>query len=324
MLLNHNAQRVYIQCVFLIAFAVPANAQFTSAFGGAESATVRGAVQNVPIGHGLLVELDGASGSYGSYRTEIGQQGAFMFMAVPQGHYILKVVDRYGTVIQREFVEVNRMMAPVNLRLPERKREDAKPGTISIQRLAHKVPKNARKEFERAEEAAQDGEMAKSVVHLRKAVEIDPEYFEALVNLGARLLRQNQPAEALSFFEKALRVDENSSILLSNTATALLMLNRAAEAERAARTSAELNPLNARARYMLGLALLQQNKDIPEALENLQRISQEFPYARVALAQAFTAQGRKDRAAGELQAYLDSGRPENREKVETWLASLKR
>jgi thioredoxin-like negative regulator of GroEL len=75
---------------------------------------------------------------------------------------------------------------------------------------------------------------------------------------------------------------------------------------------------------MLGLALLQQNKDIPEALENLQRISQEFPYARVALAQAFTAQGRKDRAAGELQAYLDSGRPENREKVETWLASLKR
>jgi tetratricopeptide (TPR) repeat protein len=307
-----------------MAFAISANAQIATAFGGADTATVRGTIQNAGAGHGLLVELDASAGSYGGYRTEVGQQGSFMFMGVPQGHYVLKVVDLYGNVIQREFVEVNRMMAPVSVRLPVRRTEPAKAGTVSIQRLAHKVPKEARKDFERAEKAAENGDTDKSIEYLRKAVERDPEYFEALVNLGARLLRDNQPGEALTFFERAMRVDEANSILFSNTATALLMLNRAGEAERAARRSAELNPLNTRARYMLGLALLQQNKDIPEATENLQRICGEFPYARVALAQSLAARGKKEEAAGELQAYLDSGRPENREQVKTWLATLNR
>jgi thioredoxin-like negative regulator of GroEL len=75
---------------------------------------------------------------------------------------------------------------------------------------------------------------------------------------------------------------------------------------------------------MLGLSLLHQNKNIPEAMENLQRICHEFPYARVALAQALAAQGKNAEAAGELQAYLDSGRMEEREKVKSWLATLNR
>jgi cytochrome c-type biogenesis protein CcmH/NrfG len=243
-------------------------------------------------------------------------------MGVPSGTYVVKVVDLYGNVLTREFVNVSGVSPPVTLRLPERKQETAKAETISIQRLAHQVPKAARKEFERAAKAARKNQADQCIAHLRKAVELDPEYFEAHVNLGVRLIRSGNAAGALTAFEQALRLDETHSILYSNTSTALLMLKRAGEAERAARRAVELDPLNARARYMLGVSLLEQNKQIAEAVSTLQSVCDAFPYARVALAQTLAAQGKRQEAVVMLQAYLDSGRMENREQVQTWITSL--
>jgi tetratricopeptide (TPR) repeat protein len=320
----HCVLRAHLLSLLVIAFALSANAQYPLPFGdrGSEPATVRGVIQNTAIGSHLVVELDSAIGSHGGFRSDVAQQGSFTFMSVPQGQYILKVMDFYGTVIHREFVEVNQMVGGITVRLPEMKRETGRGGTVSVQRLMHKIPKEARKEFERAEKAAGKGDNAQSIAHLKKAVQIDPEYFEAYVNLGVRYLREENADEALRSFEQALKIDESNSIAYSNTASALLLLDRFGDAEKAARRSLEIDPGNPRARYMLGLALIQQQKSLPEAVENLQRVCDSFPYARVAVAHVFAKQGKTDEAKGELNAYLKSGRPENRDQVKTFLANL--
>jgi tetratricopeptide (TPR) repeat protein len=315
MSLTRSAIGVLIFCAFPVNAQVP---QFS-----AETVAVRGSIDNVAAGH-FLVELESRSAAFHGQRTDVGVQGTFSFMGVPLGQYSLIVTDIYGNVVHREFVEVQRAMGPISIRLRETRKEPVNGGTISLRRLQHKVPKAARKLFEKAEKAAEKGDAAASISLLQQAVEKDPEYMEAWVNLGARQLKTNDPASALKAFEKAIALDEGMSLPYSNSATALLMLGKPAEAEAAARKAIERDPLNVRARYMLGIALVQQAKDIPEALENLERACEQFPAARIVLAQVLSRQGNTEQAKGELEAYLASDRVENREQIEKWLNSLNR
>jgi tetratricopeptide (TPR) repeat protein len=289
---------------------------------GGELVPVKGIVQARGAIGNLMVEIDSIGGGLNGFRTEVGHQGSFRFMGVKPGHYTLKVVDLYGNVIQREFIDVHRSSGPVIIRLEQPEKEPSKGGVISVQRLQHKVPKAARKEHERADKAMKENDVEKSIAHLKKAVEIDPQFVEAYINLGARHLKLNQPEKALAAFESAVKIDENLSVGYSNAAAALIVLQRFEEAETAAQKALDSDPTNLRGRYMLGLALLHQNKDVDKAVNNLQRACAEFPAARIAVAQAFASLGQREQAKHELRSYLDSGRPEDREQVETWLARL--
>jgi hypothetical protein len=57
----------------------------------------------------------------------------------------------------------------------------------------------------------------------------------------------------------------------SEEAAALAMLNRWAEAEMAARRAVQLDPRSTAAQYMVGLAMLMQDKVTPEVVEHLAR-----------------------------------------------------
>ena len=68
---------------------------------------------------------------------------------------------------------------------------------------------------------------------------------------------------------------------------------------------------------------MQQQKDTPEALDNLQRACEKVPRARLLIADVVEKRGDIERARKELQAYLNSGKSEDREAVQTWLADLR-
>ena len=61
-------------------------------------------------------------------------------------------------------------------------------------------------------------------------------------------------------------------------------MERFSEAEAAARQAIHLNAGSVTARYYLGLALAQQHKNTPEALDNLQRACDDVPRARLVAA----------------------------------------
>ena len=64
----------------------------------------------------------------------------------------------------------------------------------------------------------------------------------------------------------------------------LLTLNRPAEAKQEARRTLELSPGLIEAHYLLGAALLMQEKITPEAAEHLTIAAPKLPQARTSLA----------------------------------------
>ena len=57
--------------------------------------------------------------------------------------------------------------------------------SISLERLAHKVPKPARKEYDRARSERDKRRLAEAEAHYQKSLELDPEFVEAANDLGA-------------------------------------------------------------------------------------------------------------------------------------------
>ena len=90
---------------------------------------------------------------------------------------------------------------------------------------------------------ARDGERGASLSAVQRAVEIDPENAHALRNLGALLIQEN-PEEALPYFERAVRLlpeDQNSHY---GQAQCLLELGRSQEADGLFLKTIEMDPLS--------------------------------------------------------------------------------
>lgn len=271
---------------------------------------------------GLTVELRDIHSRMVAGQAIAGLDGRFQIGNLRPGDYQLRVTNGVGGVIEQQYVRVNGVGDFVTVRLPEVKRERPVSGTVSVARLGHKVPGKARKEFDKAVKAAEKNDSQKAIEHLKKAIEIDPDFMEAYNNLGARYLRINQPAEAAVQLERAVQLDGSSSQAHSNLAIAYLMLQRFDEAEREAREAVTLDSTSNSARYVLGMALAAQNRDSQEAVLNLDAAAREIPKARLTAAQVLARDGQRAAAAAELRKYLDSGHGENREEVQEWLAEL--
>lgn len=93
--------------------------------------------------------------------------------------------------------------------------------------------------------------------HLRRALEINPQYPEALNDLGTLLTSAGKYPEAVGHFSNALTLNPNYSEAHNNLALALTHLNRFPEAIDHYKTAISLNPLFPKALNNLGAALAQ-------------------------------------------------------------------
>ena len=55
-----------------------------------------------------------------------------------------------------------------------------------------------------------------ALINFDKALKIDPAFFDSLVNVGNCLQKIEAYEEAISFYERALKIDGNNPQLLSN------------------------------------------------------------------------------------------------------------
>jgi tetratricopeptide (TPR) repeat protein len=309
----------YILCLslVLVSLAPCAEAQFDSR----NSVSVSGEVETAGASTaGLVIVL--SWGGELDRRADVRSGGDFDFWDVPSGHYELKVATLHGQVIHSEYVSLNSMTNRISVRLPQEKVERPASGTVSAAKLRHKVPSKARKEFEKGVEAARKNDSAAAIGHLTRATELDPDFMEAHNNLGAQHLKCEGYEPALAAFQKAVELDPGARAPLVNLAATLLTMERSAEAETAARKAIRLDASSGTSRYLLGLALLQQQKNTSEALDNLQRASETVPRARLAIAEVMEKRGDVERAKKELRAYVNSAKPKDRQSVENWLAEL--
>jgi tetratricopeptide (TPR) repeat protein len=162
--------------------------------------------------------------------------------------------------------------------------QNSEAGVVSAHALAHKPSKAALKELDRGVLAWRKGRNDEALEHLTDAIRLDPGFVEAHIGLGAFYDDAHQPALALDHFNLALLLDPQSLWATVAKAAVLMTLNRPDEAEQAARRALQLSPGLFQADYLLGAALLAQDKITPEAAEHLRIAASKLPQAQPFLA----------------------------------------
>lgn len=155
---------------------------------------------------------------------------------------------------------------------------------------------------------------AEAVVHLNRALDLEPANFEAHLMKGTCLLgmgRREAVIEARDSFENAVRLKPDSA-----PARRLLALTRAAlgeteEARKEYETAVKLAPSDARIRFELGILLLNAGKPAEAAshLEKAAALDRKTPEYPWALGMAYKRMKKYSEAAGSLEkaAALASG-----------------
>lgn len=207
-----------------------------------------------------------------------------------------------------------------------KEKRDAK--VVSAGELDRKAPEAAVREFERAARARADGHLEEAVAHLRKSLEIYPEYLKARNDLGAYLMAQGKLEEAAEELRRAAGLDPNSFNPRLNLGIVLIQQQKLREAADVLDKALALDPSSAAARLYAGVAFLGLGEG--ERAERELSTAYEAGGAQYALAQfylgkLYAERGERERAVNAYETYLRD-RPDaaNAEKVRQLIESLRR
>src|SRR5262249_28413151 len=174
-----------------------------SRYSNSVSGSVRGA-DNRPLGN-VHVELRDSNGSIvGSAST--GNGGGFEFRQIAPGAF--PVIATPGGGQAEERVEGNSLTNTVNLRMAtsgSKPPNDTGRSTVSV--AQYRVPERAREELRKAREASVKGKVPEAQTHVAKALEIYPQYADALTMRAILKLAARNAEGAVQDLAQAIRYD---------------------------------------------------------------------------------------------------------------------
>jgi tetratricopeptide (TPR) repeat protein len=190
-----------------------------------------------------------------------------------------------------------------------------------------KVPASAVKEFERGTKAREDGRLDEAVSHLRKALDIYPDYLKARNDLGAYLLAQGKLEEAAAELRKATEIDPKSFNPRLNLGVVLIQQQKFREAADALERALSLDPTSAAAHLYAGVALLgsgaaeRAERELSAAYESG---GSQYALAQFYLGKLYADRGERERAVKAFETYLrDKPDAANAEKVRRMIETLR-
>src|SRR5450432_1983802 len=238
-------------------------------------------------------------------------QGQFSFRGLTPGIYDV-VVDADPNRFDVTSVTVEVFPnAPALLRivLKDKKGSELKnaAGTVSTSEFDPAIPAKAKKEFERASDASNEGKTEEAIAHLRKAIEIYPSYLMARNDLGTQLLAQGKLAEAAEELQRAIKIDPKAFNPKLNLGIVLVQQQNFSEATTVLKDAVALNSAAPSARLYYGIALAGIN-DLETAEKEL-KASHELggsPYALALyhLGHLYLNRGNRKKAVEAFERYL--------------------
>jgi tetratricopeptide (TPR) repeat protein len=266
-------------------------------------------------------------------RTLADEDGRYAFYGLGFGVYrvVVPAVGDYAAASQE--VEISGSPDSVIIRtvdftlVPRRgdPRSSSPPSAVFTQ----EVPRGAEEEYKKGVKALERGAGDEGVAHLKRAVEIFPDYYSALLRLGAEDARAGKYEQAVPLLRRACKVNPSSPASHVMLGMSLVELGQYAEAAPALELGKSLDPKSVNAHLYLGIAQSEAG-DAARAEANLRRAYElggaaHAAIAHLHLASLYDRQGKYQRAADELEAYLrDVPTAKNSAKIRQVIESLRR
>lgn len=180
----------------------------------------------------------------------------------------------------------------------------AKPGVVFVQ----EVPEPARKEYEKGTELLEkSNKRQEAFAALKSAIDIFPQYFDALETLGTEQVKDAQYEAAIPLLTKALEVNSRAYASCFALGVAQYNLKQLQAAIESFKRAVLLNEKSINANLWLGIALRQTSRP-DEAEAYLRRADvlaeSKLPDAHWQLALLFNQLKRYKEAADELEKFL--------------------
>ena len=275
------------------------------------------------------VSLQNARGVKATVFTD--NQGQFSFRGLNPGSYDVVVeADPNRFDVTSAPVEVfPNSPALIRIILKEKKGTESKnaANAVSTSELDAAIPPKAKKEFEHASDASSEGKTDVAIAHLRKAIELYPNYLMARNDLGTQLLAQGKLAEAEEELQKAIKIDPKAFNPKLNLGIVLVQQHKFSEAVVALRDAIALNSAAPAARLYNGIAL--EGLSDFEAAEKELKTAHDLggsPYAIALyhLGHIYLNRGDRKQAIATFELYLsESPKAANAGEVKALLGTIR-
>ena len=262
-------------------------------------------------------------------RAYVQPDGRFQFFNIRPGSYELTLLDPDQRPVKNEMATASGVgTSIVQLRVdrPAGYQAAGPASTVSLRRLARKITKAARKEYEKGRSLRGHKRLAEAKKHYLRAIEADPQLIEAVPDLGALYYVQGRYEEAFRTLEQARSIEPDSAPVLANLSATMMATSRYPEAEALARRALAVDPTAIRTRYLYGLSRASQKKYDGDTQALREEAAQSIPHAHLALANLYRAKGDRGATRAALEKYLAAGKAQPdqyRPQIESWLKSLR-
>jgi tetratricopeptide (TPR) repeat protein len=266
-------------------------------------------------------------------------QGNYEFRGMGSGKYRLSSTNpeepkQFSEVAESDTTRAfaNRLHINIYLRLPQHDTETTyKPGTISVAEAAQNIPKQARKAYEQGMKLQKENQAEKALAQFNQALELYPDYFQALTERANLRMSRNQLTEAATDLERSLQLNDKYVPTLRGLGYCQLQQKQFEAAVGNLERAFALEPNVPLTLLLLGYGNLSLKRYEPakECLQQALRIGPESAArARVYLAEIFVHEGKFKEAADEIRTYLrlkpDAADAESLRKLEAdWRARSK-
>jgi tetratricopeptide (TPR) repeat protein len=275
--------------------------QFTSGAGSLQGMVVNALNKPLQNARVELHDINNGSVIRSAFTNSVGQ---FEFGSVPHGLY--RIVALQGVGQAEERVDIGAFNTTVNLRIPL---NDPLAGAVSRNSISvaeYKVPEKARSEFLKAAHASEKTDPVEAQKHLERALEIYPNYADALT-LRAILSLASDGKAAIADLEKAIQSDGNYALAYTVLGAAFNSQSKFDQALNTLQHGQTLAPDSWQSYFEMARAYIGKS-DYQAALRELDKAQSltpaEYLPLRLVRAQALLALKQYDEAARECLAYL--------------------
>lgn len=233
------------------------------------------------VASSLLVEAYNITSHMRAGQALVSSSGSFDLDPLPSGNYELRLITPNGESLRTQFVSARGSSPSVSFELPEQDaHQKAGSGTVDLGQLSHPRDPRALHIFQKAVKAIVRKDHQEAIQLLQKAIEAEPDYGEAHLELSIQYSFTGEADRAYEESQTAARLVPNNPLARLNLAIVLFRMNRLPDAETEARAALRLDPANAKANFLTGAILVGQGKLTSETLGYLRKAYADYPKAR--------------------------------------------